>query len=67
MKTETQDQLVLNHLKKGNRISTLLAFKLWNHTRLSRSIHTLRQDYDIQDEWVEHAGTRYKTYFLTKN
>lgn len=66
MKKESQDKQILNHLLKGKRISTWTAIKFYNHTRLHRSINTLRKKYPIQDEWVEHGGKKFKLYFLSQ-
>lgn len=62
---KSQDQLVLDHLESGKAISTFLAIKMWRHTRLSRSINTLRNaGHTIYGKMEEHAGKRYKVYFM---
>ena len=66
MKKESQDQQVLKHLLSGKRISTWTAIKFYNHTRLSRSINTLRKKYPIQDEWAEYGDKKFKLYFLSQ-
>ena len=40
----TQNKQILEHLKKGNSITPLLALNLFGCFRLSARIHNLRQD-----------------------
>jgi hypothetical protein len=43
MDYQSQTRTVLNHLKGGNVISSIAAFKRYGITRLSRVIHDLRE------------------------
>ena len=68
---KTQNQEVLEHLKKGNKLSSGTAFYLFRITRLSARIYDLRAEgYNIVGEWVKRRSkrsgkmTRYCIYSL---
>ena len=68
-KKQSQDNIVLEHLKKGKTISTMEAFKLFGIVDLQSVIRNIRKTTDVQDKWVKGKNqygepTRYKQYFL---
>lgn len=68
-KKQSQDNIILEHLKKGKTISTMEAFKLFGIVDLQSVIRNIRKTTDIQDKWVKGINqygepTRYKQYFL---
>lgn len=68
-KKQSQDNIILEHLKKGKTISTMEAFKLFGIVDLQSVIRNIRKTTDIQDKWVKGTNqygepTRYKKYFL---
>ena len=68
-KKQSQDNIVLEHLKKGKTISTAEAFKLFGIVDLQSVIRNIRKTVDVQDKWVKGTNlygepTRYKQYFL---
>ena len=68
-KKQSQDNIVLEHLKKGKTISTMEAFKLFGIVDLQSVIRNIRKTTDVQDKWVKGINqygepTRYKQYFL---
>lgn len=64
MKKESQDKKVLDWLMSGKGLSSMKAISMWKHTRLSRSINTLREDHEIFGKMVEHADSRFKLYYM---
>ena len=69
MKKQSQDNIILAHLKKGKSISTMEAFKLFGIVDLQSVIRNIRKTTDVQDKWVKGINqygepTRYKQYFL---
>ncbi len=69
MKKQSQDNIILAHLKKGKTISTMEAFKLFGIVDLQSVIRNIRKTTDVQDKWVKGINqygepTRYKQYFL---
>jgi len=68
-KKQSQDNIVLEHLKKGKTISTMEAFKLFGIVDLQSVIRNIRKTVEVQDKWVKATNqygepTRYKQYFL---
>lgn len=68
-KKQSQDNIVLEYLKKGKTISTAEAFKLFGIVDLQSVIRNIRKTVDVQDKWVKATNqygepTRYKQYFL---
>lgn len=68
-KKQSQDNIVLEHLKKGKTISTVEAFKLFGIVDLQSVIRNIRKTTEVQDKWVKSTNqygkpTRYKQYFL---
>ena len=62
---ETQNKKILEHLEAGNGISSMLAFKKWNITRLAARIFDLRKaGHDVFGKMVEHGNSRFKLYYL---
>lgn len=62
---ESQDQKVLNWLKAGKALTTYRAIVLWKHTRLSRSINTLRKDHTIYGKILYTSdNTHFKIYYM---
>ena len=63
----TQRDLILNHLKGGNSITTMEAFQKWGITRLATYIHTFKNDgYDIRTERHKtgNVGASYSEYWM---
>jgi hypothetical protein len=48
-----QYDLILNHLKEHGTITTWEAIQEYGVTRLSEYIRQLREDYKIEDEWIQ--------------
>ena len=65
MKKTIRDQ-VLDYMKQGNKINQWDAYELFNYTRLSSTIHNLKEEgYNIKDRWMKSSnGKRYKDYWL---
>lgn len=66
---ETQDLIVLNHLKQHRHITSWEAITKYHITRLSAKIYNLReQGYHINSvyERNEETGTNYVRYFLIR-
>lgn len=68
-KKQSQNEVVLKHLQKGNSITTFEAFKLFGIVDLQSVIRNIRKTTDIQDKWVKGTNqhgelTKYKKYFL---
>lgn len=63
MKTKviSQDERVLNHLKKHKTITSLQAIKLFGITRLSACIFRLRRKGYRIDTYIIHPTNRYGT------
>ena len=62
---------ILNYMKDFGTITTFEAFTELGCTRLSEYIRQLRQDYQIDDEWISTRnrygeGVKYKKYILVK-
>ena len=67
MKKLTQKEEVLQHLKTVGEISSLLAIRKYNNTRLAAHIHALRKEgYKISDRRGYNNGKNWKIYFLAK-
>lgn len=64
MEKEAQDQKVLKWLTSGKSLTSMSAIKMWKHTRLSRSIHTLRASYTIYGKLVKHKDAMHKVYYM---
>lgn len=65
---KSHDKLVKEWLESGKAISTWKAIKMWRHTRLSRSINTLRNaGMKIYGIMAEHGGRRFKIYYTESN
>ena len=67
---ETQDLIVLNHLKQHRSITSWEAIQKYRITRLSARIFNLRdKGYDIISiyETNEETGTRYARYTLLRS
>ena len=68
MDNQTKTKIILEYLKKGNRITDVKAAEIAKSYRLSSIIYTLRHNYElnIQDRWCknENTGSRYKEYWL---
>lgn len=61
----TQNEAILAHLKAGNSITGLECLKMRLGIRLASRINELRSEgHNIQDEWIEQDGMRFKKYFL---
>lgn len=58
--------MILDHLKLYKSITTWEAFEMYNITRLSDRIFTLRKEYNITDEWV-YKKNRYGKKIKFKN
>ena len=68
-KRQSQDNVILEYLKKGNKISTMEAFKLFGIVDLQSVIRNIRKTTEVQDKWVNTTNSygraiRYKQYFL---
>ena len=65
-KRETQEEIVLNHLREYGSITSIEAFGVYAITRLSAVIFNLREDgYDIPMTFeTSKNGKRYGRYFL---
>jgi len=63
---KTQEEVVLEYLKKGNTLSQLEATRKFNYIRLSAIIHSLnRKGHKISCEIVyPKTGTKYGLYKL---
>ena len=65
----TQNQQILDYLKKGNSINPLEALNLFGCFRLSARIHNLRQDgHDIIKRTItsDHGDKHFAEYTLLK-
>lgn len=61
----SQDDLILEHLKRGYPITAIEALNLYRCFRLAARINDLRKrGYDIQTENIEENGKRYARYFI---
>lgn len=70
IKMETQDLIILHHLKKHRSITSWEAIEKYRITRLSARIFNLRgKGYDIitRYETNEVTGTRYARYVLLRS
>lgn len=62
---KTHSEMILDHLKSGQTISTWEAYQLYNITCLAQRIHDLRNlGYDIASKLVTHNGKTYSEYRL---
>ncbi len=62
---ESQNKEILNHLKKGNRITSLEALALFGCFRMAARANDLRnQGHNIKTEMVEINGKRVAEYRL---
>lgn len=65
-----RDNRVLQHLLKGNTITSLQAIREFGNTRLSDTVYQLRRKgYNIQDKWIKTKNrygesTPVKEYYL---
>ena len=68
MLKDTIDNRILQYLLEGNRINQWTAIETFRYTRLSASIHNLKQKgYNIRDEWLKAPnGKKYKDYWLVE-
>lgn len=66
MNKTSQKKVIMNHLKRRNRITTMDAFSYYGITKLTTRISELRKSgVTIYDEWEQSAnGARYKVYRL---
>lgn len=63
--TESQNKMILEHLKKGNGISTWQAVRMFNCLRLSGRIKNLRDaGHEIYAKTVEHGGKHFALYYM---
>ncbi len=66
--SNTQNQLILNYLKKGNSITSLEALQKFNCFRLSARIFNLREDgYNIITNHITDNEKTYARYTLLSN
>lgn len=69
----SQKDIVLNHLKKHGKISTIECYDKYKITDLQHAIYLLRkEDYIITDEWKKSKNelgwaNKYKEYTLVEN
>ena len=68
-KRQSQDEVILDYLKKGNKISTMEAFKKFGIVDLQSVIRNIRKTTQVNDIWVNTTNAygraiRYKQYFL---
>lgn len=64
---KTQTLQVLNHLKQYGSITSLEAISNYTITRLSASIHTLRDSgYVIRSDWESIGGKRWVRYIFDR-
>ena len=65
-RTKTQEEVVLDYLKKGNTLSQLEATRKFNYIRLSAIVHSLnRKGHRISCEIIyPKTGTKYGLYKL---
>lgn len=62
---DSQDKTVLTWLLSGKTISSLECTLKWRHTRLGRSISTLRHlGWNILDKWEGEGQSKYKRYYI---
>lgn len=66
MKAMTQEEIVLEHMRKHGSITSMTAFRRYSITRLSGRIFNLRKaGYIIDMVWeTSQYGTRYGRYVL---
>ena len=64
-KKATQNKIVLAHLEEGKGISTFMAFKKHNITRLSARIKDLRDmGHVIYGKMIDGKDSKYKMYYM---
>lgn len=64
---DTQNGMILNYLKSGNKINALQALRLFGCFRLASRIHDLQNKYGIEIKGTMKAGSngkRFKEYYL---
>ena len=68
MSKKTIDEKILDYMKRGRKVNQMLCYELWNYTRLSATIHNLKQKgIDIKSKWsVGNSGKRYKEYWVVE-
>lgn len=65
MKTETQSQLIAQHLRSGKAITPIEALRLYGCLRLGARIYDLRQrGMNITSTTIEKGGKRFAQYRL---
>ena len=66
MKTKTQTELIIKHLKSHKRgITSWKAITKYHVTRLSAVIYILRgEGICVADEWIQNGKSSYKRYFI---
>lgn len=68
--SKSQNQLILEHMQQGNRITAIDALNKFGCFRLASRISDLNSGkfdgthYQIQSDWIESNGKRYKDYFI---
>ncbi len=68
-KKQSQDDIILQYLKKGKSITTFEAFTLFGIVDLQSVVRNIRKKITVKDKWVKsinHLGkpVRFKRYFL---
>ena len=61
---QTQDNRILEHLKKGQTITALEALELFGCFRLSAVIHRLRENHEIDTNFVTKNKKTFAEYVL---
>lgn len=62
----TQNWVILNYLRQGNKLTFLYALDLFGTMHLPRRIKDLKErGHDIKDEWITvPSGKRVKRWYL---
>ena len=67
MKTKTQAQKILSHLKRGWKITQSDAFHKYGCWRLASRINELRNaGFDIRTKMIEREGKKFAQYQLAR-
>ena len=67
MKTKTQAQKILSHLKRGWKITQIDAFHKYGCWRLASRISDLRNEgFDIRTKMIEREGKTFAQYQLAR-
>jgi hypothetical protein len=67
MKTKTQAQKILSHLKRGWKITQSDAFHKYGCWRLASRINDLRNaGFDIRTKMIEREGKKFAQYQLAR-